>query len=136
VPQVTHAGLRCAFDVSLTIDDRPGHGEQVHRALAVRWGRDCRLLSRAHPGDERLPVTLGVRNASSQTGHEVQAHIAIALATHPGSSICGAPGIGLPKRADLSCARTPEEIALMRTLRTALDPRNVLNPRKVLAGTG
>jgi len=29
-------------------------------------------------------------------------------------------------------SRSPEEIALMRTLKRALDPKNILNPGKIL----
>ena len=36
------------------------------------------------------------------------------------------------KRAYLSLARTPEEIALMRTLKTTLDPKGILNPGVIL----
>ena len=53
-----------------------------------------------------------------------------------GASISGEHGIGLQKRSDLPLSRTPEEIALMRTLKQALDPRNILNPGKVLPASG
>ena len=41
-------------------------------------------------------------------------------------------GIGVLKRDWLAYSRTPAEIALMRTLKTALDPRGILNPGKML----
>lgn len=41
-------------------------------------------------------------------------------------------GIGTLKQRWLGHARTLEEIALMRTLKTALDPKNLLNPGKVV----
>ncbi|MHB1540737.1 MAG: FAD-linked oxidase C-terminal domain-containing protein, partial [Steroidobacteraceae bacterium] len=40
------------------------------------------------------------------------------------------------KRDYLSYSRTPAEIALMRTLKNALDPYNILNPGKVISATG
>ena len=48
-----------------------------------------------------------------------------------GGSISGEHGIGTVKRPFLSYSRSPEEIALMRTLKQALDPRGILNPAKV-----
>ena len=45
-------------------------------------------------------------------------------------SISAEHGIGVMKRAYLPLARTPEEIALMRTLKRALDPKGILNPRR------
>jgi FAD/FMN-containing dehydrogenase len=47
-------------------------------------------------------------------------------------SISAEHGIGLEKRAYLKVCRTPEELALMRTLKRALDPEGILNPGKVL----
>jgi len=41
-------------------------------------------------------------------------------------------GIGTLKRRWLAHARTPEQIALMRTLKSAMDPKNILNPGKVI----
>ena len=43
-------------------------------------------------------------------------------------------GIGLLKKAYLDYSRTPEEIALMKTLRHAMDPKGILNPGKIFEG--
>ena len=43
-------------------------------------------------------------------------------------------GIGLLKKAYLDYSRTPEEIALMKTLRHAMDPQGILNPGKIFEG--
>ena len=40
-------------------------------------------------------------------------------------------GIGLEKKSYLLISRTPEEVALMRTLKQALDPKGILNPGKI-----
>ena len=48
-------------------------------------------------------------------------------------SISAEHGIGTLKRAHLHCSRSAEELALMRTLKRALDPLGILNPGKVLA---
>ena len=50
-----------------------------------------------------------------------------------GGSVSAEHGIGLEKRAYLPLSRTPEEISLMRTLKRALDSKNLLNPGKVIA---
>jgi len=41
-------------------------------------------------------------------------------------------GIGLEKKAWLSVSRSAPEIELMRTLKRALDPKNLLNRGKVI----
>ena len=47
-------------------------------------------------------------------------------------SISAEHGIGTTKKPWLGHARSAEEIALMRTLKEALDPMNLLNPGKVI----
>lgn len=49
-----------------------------------------------------------------------------------GGSVSAEHGIGLHKKPYLGLCRTPEEISLMKTLKRALDPGNILNPGKVL----
>jgi FAD/FMN-containing dehydrogenase len=54
------------------------------------------------------------------------------LAARMGGSISAEHGIGQLKRAALLRFKSPVEIALMRKLKTALDPNGILNPGKVL----
>jgi len=49
-----------------------------------------------------------------------------------GGIISAEHGIGLEKRAYLAQSRSAEEIKLMKTLWTALDPRNILIPGKIV----
>ena len=48
-----------------------------------------------------------------------------------GGSISAEHGIGLLKRPYLKISRTEEEIETMRTLKRALDPKNILNPGRI-----
>ena len=52
-----------------------------------------------------------------------------------GGSISAEHGIGLIKRDELLLYKDPVAIDLMRTLKRALDPHNILNPGKVVAVT-
>ena len=47
-------------------------------------------------------------------------------------SVSAEHGIGVQKLPYLQYSRTPEELALMRTLKQALDPKGILNPGRVL----
>jgi FAD/FMN-containing dehydrogenase len=49
-----------------------------------------------------------------------------------GGSISAEHGIGSMKRAYLHYSRTPEEIATMRLLKHAFDPKGIMNPDKVI----
>jgi len=48
-----------------------------------------------------------------------------------GGSISAEHGIGLVKKAHLSCTRSAAEIALMRGIRQVFDPNGILNPHKL-----
>jgi FAD/FMN-containing dehydrogenase len=48
-----------------------------------------------------------------------------------GGSISAEHGIGLEKKPYLSLCRSESEMALMRALKTALDPDGILNPGKI-----
>jgi FAD/FMN-containing dehydrogenase len=50
-----------------------------------------------------------------------------------GGSVSAEHGIGLEKRAYLPLSRSEAEIATMRLLKAALDPKGILNPGKVFA---
>jgi FAD/FMN-containing dehydrogenase len=54
------------------------------------------------------------------------------LVTEMGGSISAEHGIGVLKKAHLRRYRSAAELGLMRTLKSALDPQNVLNPGKVI----
>ncbi len=54
------------------------------------------------------------------------------LVAETGGSISAEHGIGQMKRAALIRFKSPVEIALMRKLKSALDPNGILNPGKVL----
>jgi FAD/FMN-containing dehydrogenase len=51
-----------------------------------------------------------------------------------GGTVSAEHGIGTKKLPYIAYSRTPEELALMRTIKHALDPNNILNPGKVVAG--
>jgi FAD/FMN-containing dehydrogenase len=46
-------------------------------------------------------------------------------------SVSAEHGIGLEKKPYLHLSRSPAELAVMKTLKTALDPKGLLNPGKI-----
>jgi FAD/FMN-containing dehydrogenase len=50
-----------------------------------------------------------------------------------GGSISAEHGIGLEKRESLVRYTDPGKLALMRMLKRTLDPKNILNPGKIVA---
>jgi FAD/FMN-containing dehydrogenase len=54
------------------------------------------------------------------------------LITSMGGSISAEHGIGMDKLDELSHYRSQTELDIMRTIKRALDPQNIMNPGKVL----
>ncbi|MFI4935079.1 MAG: FAD-binding oxidoreductase [Caulobacterales bacterium] len=118
-----------AFDISLPIDQMEEYLAEVRAMLETRWP-GATLTVFGHLGDGNLHLIAGVGDASARG--EVEALVYAPLKTR-GGSISAEHGIGLQKREYLAVSRSPAEIALMRTIKSALDPKNILNPGKVLA---
>jgi FAD/FMN-containing dehydrogenase len=89
-----------------------------------------------HIGDGNLHVNIMkpdglTKEAFLQKTHAVDADLFDLVRVHQGS-VSAEHGIGLLKREWLGHTRSAKEIALMRALKTALDPNGILNPGKVL----
>lgn len=63
--------------------------------------------------------------------HQLDSELFSCVARYRGS-VAAEHGVGLLKRDFLPYSRSPEEIAVMRAIKQALDPLNLLNPGKVL----
>lgn len=123
-----------AFDVSLPVPCMESYIDGVEADLRARWPA-CRLAVFGHLGDGNLHLSVGVGDASTETRREVERCVYAPLA-NLGGSISAEHGIGLEKRAWLGVSRSDQEIALMATLKQALDPHGLLNRGKVLPWPG
>lgn len=102
------------------------------RAAAARQGLTA--ICYGHAGDGNLHVNL-LRGELAEDAwverrdraEEELFGAAVAL----GGKISGEHGIGLVQRSLLPLALSPPEVAAMRALKTALDPRGILNPGKI-----
>ena len=74
------------------------------------------------PGDEA--ALLAARGPLEHVVQDVTAKL--------GGSISAEHGLGLAKNADIERYKSADEIALMRALKRTLDPKNILNPGKLL----
>jgi len=84
-----------------------------------------------HVGDSNLHVTFDARSISPGSGEAVE-RLLYGLVRDFHGSISAEHGIGLLKRDYLHYSRSPGEIAAMRAIKQALDPRGILNPGKLL----
>ncbi len=129
VMQVARNAPIFTFDVSLRLSAMESYVAEVKGALAARWPQATCVVF-GHLGDGNLHVIVGVGDGSRQAREAVE-HIVYGALKPSHGSISAEHGIGLEKRAYLPWSRSETEIALMRTLKQALDPHNILNPGKV-----
>lgn len=120
------------FDVSLPIVAMDGYVRQLEESARAAFGETMKLVVFGHIGDGNLHIILGAQPFAADTRHRIEELVYTALVPHRGS-ISAEHGIGLEKRDWLQITRSPEELALMRQLKAAMDPMNILNPGKVLA---
>jgi FAD/FMN-containing dehydrogenase len=117
------------FDVSLGVRHMEAYVAGLRQTLAARWAAPTCVVF-GHLGDGNLHVIVGVGASDRETRHAVEEVVYGPLAPI-GGSISAEHGIGLQKREFLPLSRSPAEIALMRTLKQALDPKGILNPGKI-----
>jgi len=89
------------------------------------------MVTFGHLGDGNIHLVLTVGSLDEKDVQAVEKIVYEALGTRQGV-ISAEHGIGLEKRAYLGLSRSIEEITLMRTLKMAMDPKNILNPGKIL----
>ena len=123
-------------DISLPIGDIPRFIEEMRGLLDARFPGHTRVVL-GHIGDGNLHYNVEpppATPASDWAALEAQVHELIYdKVMSLGGSISAEHGIGSFKAADLARYKPPAALALMRTLKAAIDPHAVLNPGKVLA---
>ena len=120
-----------SYDVSLPIPSMEAYVDGLDENLKTQWPDAGKMVVFGHLGDGNLHIMITVRDDSPHIRRQVEELIYTPLKAF-GGSISAEHGIGLEKKDYLSVSRTSEEIALMKRLKTALDPKCLLNPGKVV----
>ena len=131
VLQVARNAPIFTFDISLTLGKIENYITEVRDGLKSRWP-DMTLMVFGHLGDGNLHLIPGVGDGSAQAHRDVEEIIYGAL-RRQGGSVSAEHGIGIEKRDYLAYSRSPNEIALMRMLKKAFDPKGILNPGKIFS---
>ncbi len=132
---LAHAGLLHKHDISLPIGRLQEFIEVWSRDLETNYSGLSPYIF-GHIGDGNLHVNL-MKPASMDTPAfrklcaEIDQKMFAWIQKFEGS-VSAEHGIGLLKKHLLSYTRTPAEIQLMRQLKSAFDPRGLLNPGKIL----
>jgi FAD/FMN-containing dehydrogenase len=128
--QPKHIAPLLTFDVSLPIENMKAYVEEVNGSVHAFAGEN-RSFVFGHMADGNLHLVIAAGDDSA-TRAKVEDLVYRPLAAI-GGSVSAEHGIGLEKRDYLPLSRTAAEIATMRTLKRALDPKGILNPGKVFA---
>ncbi|MFA7293548.1 MAG: FAD-binding oxidoreductase [Rhodocyclaceae bacterium] len=128
-------GISIKHDVSLPISQIPEFLEQADAALAAAWP-GLRVVTFGHVGDGNLHYNLSMPVAGDNAAliaaqPEVNKVVHDLVHAHAGS-ISAEHGIGQLKREELLRYKSPIEMEMMRAIKRAIDPQNLMNPGKVL----
>jgi FAD/FMN-containing dehydrogenase len=126
-------GAQVNHDVSVPVSQTPLFLERANAAMEQRCP-GVRIVAFGHMGDGNFHYTAmqPAGMAPDQFPGAELSQAVYAIADALGGSISAEHGIGVARRADLARFKDPESIALMRTVKRALDPNNVMNPRALL----
>jgi FAD/FMN-containing dehydrogenase len=128
-------GKNIKHDVSLPIS-AIGDFITATDAMLLNQFPGCRLVTFGHLGDGNLHYNVAPPAGMADTlflERQAEVNRVVHDSVHAfGGSISAEHGIGALKRDDLRRYKSAVEMALMRALKKALDPANLMNPGKVL----
>ncbi len=135
---VRAAGDDLHHDVSVPVADVPAFIRRTQKKLA-EVAPGVRTMPFGHVGDGNIHFTLlgpegpGPKTLKSQ--EDRMAHLIFDIAVDMRGSFSAEHGVGRLKLDDMARYKRPVEIDLMRRLKRAIDPRDTMNPGKVVRRT-
>ncbi|WP_265949913.1 FAD-binding oxidoreductase [Dechloromonas sp. A34] len=128
-------GVSIKHDISVPVSGIPDFLERADAALKKVYP-GIRVVAFGHVGDGNLHYNLSKPNAQDNTAF-IASQPAVNRIVHDtvdalGGSISAEHGIGQLKREELLRYKSPVEMALMHSVKQALDPGGLMNPGKIL----
>lgn len=123
-------GAQVNHDISVPVSKTPDFIKRAATA-AIQCCPGARIVAFGHMGDGNFHYTvLHATGAAPETFPAEALSLAVnEIAVALGGSISAEHGIGAVRQHDLVRFKDSESLALMRTLKRAIDPMNVMNPR-------
>jgi FAD/FMN-containing dehydrogenase len=129
------AGKNIKHDISLPISRIGEFIESTDQQLLAAFP-GVALVCFGHLGDGNLHYNVappaGVDHEAFLANQDAINRIVHDAVDAFGGSISAEHGIGMLKREELARYKSPVELAMMRAIKAALDPQNIMNPGKVL----
>jgi FAD/FMN-containing dehydrogenase len=128
-------GISIKHDIAVPVSRIPEFLAEADAALEKAF-RGIRVVAFGHVGDGNLHYNLSTPDAQENAAF-LASQPAVNRIVHDAvhalnGSISAEHGIGQLKRAELLRYKSPVEMALMRSIKQALDPRGLMNPGKIL----
>lgn len=117
------------FDVSVPIGDFKKTIDAIKQDLNRGWP-EALIVTFGHLADSNLHMIIALDKLTEGTKHSVE-EIVYRHVAHVGGSVSAEHGIGRSKMAYLPLSRSPAELALMKNIKNALDPNNILSPGRI-----
>jgi FAD/FMN-containing dehydrogenase len=118
-------------DISVPVSETPrflARAEAEAQALCP----GARIVAFGHMGDGNIHYTVMAPETGGEFPREAVLRSIHDLAASMGGSISAEHGIGVARREELARFKDPVALDLMRTLKAALDPNRVMNPRALV----
>ena len=118
------------FDISLPI---PLIGEVIGETIQQlnELPEVIRSFAFGHVADGNIHILVGKENMTAELTSAIN-DIVYGPLKEIGGSVSAEHGIGIHKKPYLKVSRSPAEIAMMKTIKRALDPHNILNRGRIL----
>lgn len=128
-------GKNIKHDISLPISLIADFVAETNEALQHAF-TGCRMVTFGHLGDGNLHYNVSpASNADHEQflSHQNQINRIVHDKTHQyGGSISAEHGIGTLKKEELLRYKSTVELTMMRNIKRALDPQNIMNPGKII----
>jgi FAD/FMN-containing dehydrogenase len=128
-------GASLKHDVSVPVG-RIGEFIEVTESAVLRLMPEARIVAFGHVGDGNVhfnisqPKEMSAQEFSRRCGELSEAVYSITRSFN--GSFSAEHGIGVAKRELLHRYRDPAELSMMRAVKRAFDPKNIMNPGKLL----
>jgi FAD/FMN-containing dehydrogenase len=128
-------GFSIKHDISVPVSHIPEFLALADAALAMAFP-GIRVVAFGHVGDGNLHYNLSKAGAQANEAFialQPEVNRIVHDTVHAlNGSISAEHGIGQLKREEILRYKSPVEMALMRSIKQALDPRGLMNPGKVI----
>jgi len=123
------------FDITVPLNRIPAFLETANKAVQKQIP-NCRPVSFGHFGDGNIHYNIaqpeGMDKQEFLDYWEAVSETVFDIVDEMGGSISAEHGIGIMKKADLAERADPVKLAMLKSIKQALDPDNIMNPRVMI----